>query len=109
MQGPLIILSGPSGAGKSTVIKRLLDVSGLRLRVAVTVTTRDKRLGEVDGVHYHFWSRQKFEEEVRAGAFLEHANVFGHWYGTPLLEVEPYRAAGIGVILVIDVQGAALV
>ncbi len=109
MMGPLIILSGPSGAGKSTVINRLLETSGLPLRQAVTVTTRDRRPGEQDGVHYHFWTRPKFEEELRAGAFLEDAAVFGNLYGTLRREVEPYRAQGMGVILVIDVQGAATV
>jgi len=108
-KGPLIIVSGPSGAGKSTVISRLLETSDLPLRQAVTVTTRGKRPAEVDGVHYYFWTREQFEEQLQAGAFLEYAPVFGNWYGTLWSEVEPYRLEGKGVILVIDVQGAATV
>ncbi len=107
--GPLLILSGPSGSGKSTVISRLLARTDLPLHVAVSATTRWPRQGEVDGVNYHFWSLERFEAERREGAFLESACVHGRWYGTLRREVEPYRAKGIGVILVIDVQGARLV
>jgi guanylate kinase len=109
MKGPLIILSGPSGCGKSTVTARLLARGDLPLRQSVSVTTRDKRPGERDGVHYHFWTRERFEAERDAGGFLEWASVFGNHYGTPRSEVEPYRERGVGVILVIDVQGAAQV
>jgi len=108
-QGPLIILSGPSGAGKSTVISRLLHGSGLALRQSVSVTTRPPRDGEQDGVAYHFWTRERFLEQVAAGGFLEWAEVHGQHYGTPRSEVDDYRSRGIGVILVIDVQGAAQV
>jgi guanylate kinase len=108
-KGPLIILSGPSGSGKTVVAQRLLEEEGLRLRQSISATTRAPRKSEVGGVHYHFWDREKFEREVKAGAFLEWADVFGSLYGTPKSEVEPYRGKGIGVILVIDVQGAAQV
>jgi guanylate kinase len=104
--GPLIILSGPSGVGKSEVVKRLLARADLPLHLSVSATTRPPRAGEVDGVHYHFWSRQRFEEELRAGGFLEHAEVFGNSYGTLRREVEPFRQRGQGVLLEIDVQGA---
>ncbi|HZU37973.1 MAG TPA: guanylate kinase [Gemmataceae bacterium] len=107
--GPLLILSGPSGSGKSTVISRLLATTDLPLHVAVSATTRSPRQGEVDGVSYHFWSPERFEAERQAGAFLECANVHGRWYGTLRREVDPYREKGIGVILVIDVQGARTV
>jgi guanylate kinase len=109
MKAPLIILSGPSGAGKSTVTARLLARGDLPLRQSVSVTTRPPRDGERDGVNYHFWPRQRFEQEIRAGGFLEWAEVYGNYYGTPRDEVEPYRARGTGVILVIDVQGAGQV
>jgi guanylate kinase len=109
MMGPLIILSGPAGCGKSTVTARLLARGDLPLRQSVSATTRPPRPRERDGVHYRFWTRERFEEEMRAGGFLEWAEVYGNYYGTPRSEVEPYRARGIGVILVIDVQGAALV
>jgi guanylate kinase len=108
-KGPLIILSGPSGSGKSTLLERLLAKTSLRLRVSVSATTRLPRSGEVDGKHYHFWKRQRFEEAQRAGEFLEWAEVHGSLYGTLRSEVDPYRAQGIGVILDIDVQGAAQV
>jgi guanylate kinase len=107
--GPLIIVSGPSGCGKSTVIARLLATTDLPLRLSVSATTRAPRPGEGDGVHYHFWTRERFEAEVRAGAFLEWAEVHGQYYGTLRREVEPFRQRGIGVLLDIDVQGAAQV
>jgi guanylate kinase len=105
-KGPLLILSGPSGVGKSEVVKRLLTHKDLPLHLSVSATTRPARAGEVDGVHYHFWPRPRFEAELRAGGFLEHAEVFGNLYGTLRREVEPYRERGQGVLLEIDVQGA---
>ena len=107
MPGPLIILSGPSGSGKSTVIQRLLADPPGPLRLSVSATTRRPRPGELDGKDYHFWSRERFEKELAAGAFLEHAQVHGaNYYGTLRAEVEPYLARGTGVVLDIDVQGA---
>ncbi|HXG10897.1 MAG TPA: guanylate kinase [Gemmataceae bacterium] len=107
--GPLIILSGPSGSGKSTVLRRLLEPGDLPVRLSVSATTRPPRPGERDGVDYHFWTRERFEQEIREGAFLEWAQVHGNYYGTLRREVEPYRARGTGVLLDIDVQGAAQV
>jgi guanylate kinase len=109
MMAPLIILAGPSGSGKSTIIARLLKESGLPLRLSVSATTRPKRPYEQDGVHYYFWTHEQFEKQRQAGAFLEWATVHGEWYGTLRSEVEDYRARGIGVLLDIDVQGAAQV
>src|SRR5262245_36722495 len=109
-QGPLVIVSGPSASGKSTVVERLLQQNSLPLRRAVTATTRQPRDGERDGVDYHFWTLERFQEEIARGGMLEHACVFGRdWYGTPLSEVTPHRERGVGVILIIDVQGAAQV
>jgi guanylate kinase len=108
-KAPLIILAGPSGSGKSTIIARLLADSGLPLRLSVSATTRPPRPYEREGVHYWFWTREQFHERVRAGAFLEWAEVNGQCYGTLRNEVEDYRARGIGVLLDIDVQGAAQV
>lgn len=107
---PLIVVSGPSGVGKTTVVDRLLSFAKLPMRRAVTATTRDKRDDEADDINYHFWSREKFEAARESGQMLEWAVVYGRdYYGTPRSEVDPYRASGIGVVLVIDVQGAAKV
>jgi len=104
--GPLIILSGPSGGGKSTVVRRLLAEGGLPLRLSVSATTRPRREGERDGVDYYFWTRERFAEQVAAGAFLEWAEYAGNLYGTLRSEVDGHRARGVGVVLVIDVRGA---
>jgi guanylate kinase len=106
LAGPLFILSGPSGSGKSTVLQRLLAYPQPPLRLSVSATTRAPRSGERDGKEYYFWTRERFEAEVQANAFLEWADVFGKLYGTLRREVEPYREQGIGVFLDIDVQGA---
>jgi guanylate kinase len=108
-KGPLIILSGPSGSGKSTVTGRLLARADPPLRLSVSVTTRPRRGSEREDVHYHFWTREQFERGIAEGKFLEYAEVFGNYYGTPREEVEPHRERGVGVILEIDVQGAAQV
>jgi guanylate kinase len=105
--GPLILISGPSGSGKSTVVSEVLKVCTHPLRSAVSVTTRPKRGYEQEGVHYHFWTREQFQEGLRQGHFLEWALVHDAYYGTPRSEVDHYRSQGIGVILIIDVQGAS--
>jgi guanylate kinase len=103
--GPLIILSGPSGSGKSTVIARVLAERTWPLRLSVSVTTRQPRKGERDGVHYHYWTRERFRDAIEGHGFLEWAEVFGNYYGTLKEEVEPYRRQGVGVMLDIDVNG----
>jgi guanylate kinase len=108
-KAPLIILAGPSGSGKSTIAARLLDESDLPLHISVSATTRPPRPYEQNGVHYYFWTPEEFDEQRRAGAFLEWAKVHGQCYGTLRSEVETYGARGIGVVLDIDVQGAAQV
>jgi len=105
LPGPLIIVSGPSATGKSTLIERLLAEKGWPLRLSVSVTTRAARPSERDGVHYHFWTRDRFEHEIRADGFLEWAEVHGNFYGTLQHEVAPYRSRGMGVLLDIDVKG----
>lgn len=107
---PLIVVSGPSGVGKTTVVEELLKHRVLPLRRAVTATTRDARPGEMDSISYHFWTRERFEVERAAGRMLEWAVVFGRdYYGTPRSEVDAYRERGVGVVLVLDVQGAETV
>lgn len=104
----LFIVSAPSGSGKSTLVKRVMkEVS--HLRFSISHTTRAPRSGEQDGVDYFFISREKFEEMIQGEKFVEHAVVFGNYYGTSRREVEAEQASGDDVILDIDVQGAAQV
>lgn len=103
--GTLYIVSAPSGAGKTSLVKALIDQVA-DLRVSVSHTTRPIRPGEVDGVNYHFTSRTQFLEQVSAGDFLEHAEVFGNLYGTSQSTVERTLAEGYDLILEIDWQGA---
>jgi guanylate kinase len=108
--GPLLILSGPSGSGKSTLVERVLKEDTHLLRVSVSATTRKPREGEVNGVHYYFWTVRRFQQGIEADEFLEYTQVFGKdYYGTLRREVEDWTPRGVGVILVIDVQGAAKV
>ena len=104
-RGLLIVLSAPSGTGKTTLAGRLEErVPGLvRSR---SYTSRVPRRGEVDGVDYHFVAPGRFRDMIEAGAFLEWADVFGRLYGTGAAETARCRAAGLDVLLVIDVQGA---
>lgn len=103
--GILIVLSSPSGAGKSTMTRRLLDAHA-DLRLSVSVTTRPPRPGEVDGRDYFFVSPQRFSQMVDGGELLEHADVFGHRYGTPRVAVEGSLSAGHDMIFDVDWQGA---
>lgn len=106
---PLIIVSGPSGCGKSTIVRRLLQEKAWPMRLSVSATTRRPRPNEVDGVHYFFRSVPDFRKAIDTGDFLEWAEVHGNYYGTPVAEVMRFREQGVGVILDIDVQGAAQV
>ncbi len=101
----LLVLSGPSGVGKTTITKALVE-HGWGGYILVTVTTRRPRLGEIDGVHYHFRSIQQFRQMVEQGELLEHAEVHGNWYGTPAGPVRQQLAASVDVIMTIDPQGA---
>ncbi|MBS3886438.1 MAG: guanylate kinase [Dethiobacter sp.] len=104
-QGLLIVVSGPSGAGKGTVCRALLD-SSPELVLSVSKTTREPRTGEQDGVNYFFVTHQEFEQALSEQDFLEHACVYGQYYGTPRSAVEKLLAVGSDVILEIDTQGA---
>lgn len=103
-KGLLLILSSPSGAGKSSLARRLLD-SDPSMQFSVSATTRAPRRGEVDGREYYFRTDAEFLEMVDAGEMLEHAEVFGHRYGTPRAPVEAAIAAGRDVIFDVDWQG----
>ena len=102
--GKLFVISGPSGAGKGTICRRLLEETDIEL--SVSMTTRAPRKGEVEGISYFFTDRDTFIERVNAGGFLEYAEVYGNYYGTPKQLVIDKLKEGIDVILEIDIQGA---
>ncbi len=104
-RGILIALSGPSGSGKGTIVRSLLDKRADTV-LSVSATTRAPRVGEVDGVHYHFIDRDVFLRMIEENAFLEYAEYNGNFYGTPKAPVEAELAAGHNVLLEIEVQGA---
>jgi guanylate kinase len=100
----MLVLSSPSGAGKTSLSRRLLAEDGA-LELSISVTTRARRLSEIDGQDYHFIDRERYDAMVRNGELLEWAEVFGHCYGTPRRPVEAALAAGRDVLFDIDWQG----
>ncbi|CEI84353.1 guanylate kinase [Oceanobacillus oncorhynchi subsp. incaldanensis] len=104
-KGILFILSGPSGVGKGTVRKKLFEEE-LDLQYSISMTTRDRRTGEVDGVDYFYKSREEFEKLVKEGELLEYAQYVNNYYGTPRKYVEETIEKGLDVFLEIEVQGA---
>ena len=103
-RGLLLVMSSPSGAGKSTLSRRLL-ASDRNITMSVSVTTRPPRPGEVNGRDYHFISQEEFARLRDGGQLLEHAEVFGNFYGTPRAPVEEALARGRDVLFDIDWQG----
>jgi guanylate kinase len=108
MKGNLFIISSPSGGGKGTLIRRVLEIVP-KIGYSVSFTTRTPREGEIAGKHYNFISPAEFEKLIAEDEFLEYARVHGNYYGTSRSQVERETAAGIDIILEIDVQGADLV
>ena len=104
----LVVMSGPSGVGKDTVLTRLKSLTP-GLRQVITATTRPSRRGEVKGRDYHFVSHDLFRRMLRDGQLLEHALVYGHWYGVPKAQVMELLNQGYDVLLRTDVQGAATI
>lgn len=104
-KGNIFVISAASGTGKTTLVSRLVQQHP-NVRVSVSHTTRPPRTGEVNGQHYHFVSEEEFVRLAGEGAFLEHAQVFGNYYGTSYESVQSMCEQGYDVILEIDVQGA---
>jgi guanylate kinase len=108
MPGDLFVVVAPSGAGKTSLVNAILG-SERGIRLSVSYTTRAPREGEADGREYHFVTREAFESMIAAGDFLEHANVYGNYYGTSRRWIEEQLAGEHDVLLEIDWQGAAQV
>jgi guanylate kinase len=104
----VFVISGPSGVGKDTVIERLRDIFP-DIYFSVTATTRTRRPGEIDGVHYFFFDRDTFEAHLATGEFLESAVVYDHLYGVPRGPIRQALARGQDAIVKVDVQGAATI
>ena len=102
----MIILSGPSGVGKETVRNRLMKIKKFELLYSVSMTTRQPRNQEVDGVNYYFVSEEEFKRNIETDNFLEYAKFVGNYYGTPKDKVEELRNAGHNVLLEIEINGA---
>lgn len=107
-KGMLLIVSGPSGVGKGTLVE-ILRKYDPNFKLSCSVTTRGPRPGEIDGVHYHFITNEKYDQMLAENAFLEHAVVHENRYGTPRKPVEEMLEQGLDVILEIDPQGAIAV
>ena len=102
----IVLLSGPSGVGKDAVIERMLELD-YPISIPATMITRPPREGEIDGVHHVFVRVKEFGLQVAAGELLEHALVYGNWYGVPRSQVRSAIATGKHVMIRVDVQGAA--
>lgn len=103
-KGRLFVISGPSGTGKGTICKELIKDE--KIRLSVSMTTRGPREGEIHGISYFFATKEEFMQKIEENGFLEYAEVFGNYYGTPKIEVLELLDEGIDVLLEIDVQGA---
>lgn len=105
-KGLLIVLSGPSGVGKGTVRQELFKDTSLNLAYSISMTTRQPRYNEQDGVDYFFVSQDEFEKKIKNDELLEYAQFVGNYYGTPRSYVEQLLSEGKNVVLEIEVQGA---
>ncbi|MGX7051607.1 guanylate kinase [Leuconostoc palmae] len=105
-RGLLIVLSGPSGVGKGTVRKAIFEEDGIDFQYSISATTRQPRIGEVDGEDYFFVSKDEFEEKIANGDMLEYAQYVNNYYGTPKSFIDETLSSGRDVFLEIDVQGA---
>ena len=105
-KGLLLVVSGPSGAGKGTICKALLNKND-QIKLSVSATTRKPRTGEVDGVNYFFIEKEKFTQMIEEGEFLEYAQIYDNFYGTPKAAIMECLEKGQDVILEIEMQGAS--
>ena len=106
-KGKLFVISGPSGAGKGTICSEIMrNADPSELSLSVSVTTREPRIGEQDGVHYYFLTEDEFSKLREENGLLEFAEVYGHHYGTPKQKVIDKLNEGVDVILEIEMQGA---
>ena len=104
--GQIIVISAPSGAGKGTIIKELLKNDSKTRWLSVSATSREKRVGEEEGVNYYYLSKEEFEERINEDYFLEYTNYAGNYYGTPKKYIKDKIEKGIDVILEIEIEGA---
>ena len=104
-KGLLLVVSGPSGAGKGTICKELLKQND-QIKLSISATTRKPRNGEVDGVNYFFLEKEKFQDMIEKGEFLEYAQIYDNFYGTPKAAIIECLENGQDVILEIEMQGA---
>ncbi|MBQ4251917.1 MAG: guanylate kinase [Erysipelotrichaceae bacterium] len=105
-KGLLVVISGPSGVGKGTVREKFIDNPELNLAYSISMTSRERRKGERDGIDYFFVSRERFEEAIKNNELLEWTEFVGNYYGTPAENVESLRKLGKNVLLEIEVEGA---
>lgn len=105
-KGQVVVISGPSGVGKSTIVKKLLELASKRIAKSISATTRKMRTGETNGKEYFFLTRSEFENGIKQGRFIEHAIIYGEYYGTPKEKLLEMLSQGKNVILEIDMQGA---
>ena len=106
LPGIPFVLSGPSGCGKGTIVKALLKNHADAFALSVSATTREPRVGEEDGVHYYFITKEEFERRIDDQQILEYTSYCGNYYGTPKKELYERTVSGVNVILEIEVEGA---
>lgn len=104
-KGLLVVISAPSGCGKDTIINEIMKDMGDKASISVSMTTRDMRAGEVDGVNYYYVSKEQFEENIRNGEMLEYTTYGSNYYGTPVAPVKEKLKNGKVVFLIIEVEG----
>lgn len=104
-KGLLVVISAPSGCGKDTIINEIMKDMGDKASISVSMTTRDMRPGEAEGVNYYYVSREQFEENIRNGEMLEYTTYGSNYYGTPVGPVKEKLKNGKVVFLIIEVEG----